>query len=271
MPITEHLPADMQANEAFKGFDSVESLAKGYLDLHGKTSSGSMELLSEELRKDPSMANFKSVTDVAKGFIETKKLVGTIKKAPEKIDGYKLSELKDLHPSLSKANPETQKAFLETAHKMGLAPDQADGLHGWFMQTMNDAIKKGEVSRNERAQAVETELRKDWAGDYDKNYQAVERLVVAAGGPEAAAAFGNLGKSPVVLKTLGRIAKLLSEDSIKSLGANPEGSGSGDAAKKIATVLADKAHPYHNEKDPKHADAVAEVRKLYQEAYNAKN
>ena len=80
MPIT-YEDTGLQTNEVIKGFDTPDALGKAYLELHGKVSSGDVGVLSEELRKDPSIAKFKNVNDLGKSYTELQKVVGTIKHA----------------------------------------------------------------------------------------------------------------------------------------------------------------------------------------------
>jgi len=82
--------------EPLKAFTDPDALGKAYLELHGKMTNGDISVIPEDLRKDPTISNYKNISEVAKGLIETKKLVGQIKKPPETADGYKLTPMQNL-------------------------------------------------------------------------------------------------------------------------------------------------------------------------------
>lgn len=270
MPLPLETP-ELLADEGLKGFNTVDDLAKGYLDLHGKVSSGSIELLPEEIRKDGTIANYKTLADLARGHIETKKLVGTIKKAPATPQEYKLSAIEGLDPN-TKLSPEMQSAFLAEAHKLGAPNETVDGLHKWFVNFIAGSVKKQNQAKADMALQNETKLREEWGADFDKNFNAVTRMLQTTGGQELINELGgNFKNSPLALKGLAKIAALLSEDSIKSLGGNQDHETSqvdkefGEYSNAIATN--DQKHPLMNEKSPDHLKAVARWNQLNELKY----
>ena len=251
---------ELQTNESLKGFETNDDLAKAYVDLHGKVASGSIELLPEDLRKDATLANYKTLSDLGKGFIETKKLVGTIKKAPATPGEYKLSPIEGL-PDNVKLSPETQAAFLAEAHKAGIPNEYVDGMHKWFLNFVAGSINREQQKKADMALQNETKLREEWGGDYDKNFTAVTRMLQTAGGQELLNELGgNFKNTPLALKGLAKIAALLSEDSIKNLGGNQD-QGASAIDKEFAEYSAaiasnDQKHPLMNEKSSDHLKAV---------------
>ena len=105
--------------------------------------------LSDELRAEKSLENIKDVSSLAKSFIHAQKLVGADKipvpnkhatkqdwdavykklGRPETPDGYKFNLPED-----QKVNEEGLKVFADHAHKLGLLPNQAEGMVKFYNQ-----------------------------------------------------------------------------------------------------------------------------------------
>lgn len=276
MSLLEQLPQEMQANEAFKDMPDTATLATKYLELHGKSTTGDISLLSEETRKDPSLASFKNINDLAKSYTETKKLVGTIKKAPETADGYKFSAVEGLDPEFKSAS-DTQKALAGIFHKAGIDNDKADLVQKEVLATLNGGMLKSREARKATALANETKLREEWGGDYEKNFSQVQNVLMRVGGEEAIKAVGDLGgalKSNVTaLKIVHKLISKLSEDSITSLGAAPQSTPDKDAAgKRIAEMIKDReiGKALTNERHPDHAKYTKEWNEMNALAYAEK-
>lgn len=275
IPITYETP-EYVGNETLKTFADTDSLGKAYLDLHGKVSSGSIELLPEEMRKDPAISVFKTVPELAKGYVETKKMVGAIEKAPEKPDGYKFSPVNNVHPGL-KADG-IQNAFRGIFHKAGIGTKAADAIQQEVLGVLSSGMTQAETQRKEIAQKAETELRQSWGGDYDKKVDGIINVLNKAGGV-LEADLDTVSKamkgSPTLIRALGKIVGLLSEDSIGSLGANADTqiSTKEAAAAEIAKLNAEiikegTKHPYYDAKHPDHAKFNENFQKLFQLAHS---
>lgn len=257
---------ELQSNEAFKTFDSIDALGTAYLDLHTKVSNGSIDILPEELRKDPSVSVFKSLPELARGFMETKKKVGTIKTAPEKPELYKINPVNEQDPDL-KISDDFYNNFKIEAHKLGLHNEQVDGMNQFLIKALSKGLAQTRAEAKTRADQSDASLRQEWQGNYEKNKTLADRLITQAGGKEALDEFNGLGRPKNLLKSWVKVASLLSEDSIKSLGVSSLETTGVDAQQKIKAINQDSKHPYWNEKDPKHADAVKEMRELYKIAH----
>jgi hypothetical protein len=259
MPITYEDSA-LGTNEAVKGFDKTDDLAKAYLDLHGKVSSGSMETLPQDLRENETVKFYKTVPDALKGLIETKKLVGGIKRPPADATGYKFSNVDGLDASV-KPDAGFQKVIAEEALKAGLPAEHADFAHKISMQYLNNLVLKQRQAGEERFKANDAILHQEWGADYEKNFNGVVRMLVKSGVDEKDAG-SAMKNAPNFLKGLGKIMSLLSEDSIENLGGHEGGGGATDAEEKeyqeyrTALQTQDLKHAYFNEKLPGHMKAV---------------
>ena len=175
MPISFETP-ELQTSEALKSFENPDALAKSYLDLQGKVNSGDVSLLPEEIRKDPSIAKFKNVTDVAKSYVEAQKLLGGIKHAPAKVEEYKFTALKDLHAGVAGGAEQTQKFIAQLLHGQDIDNDRADKIQQAILMGLHQSFTKRDAERVEKNKQIETELRGSWGSEYDKNKMNVENI-----------------------------------------------------------------------------------------------
>lgn len=268
MPLTEIAP---EYSESVKSFETPNDLAKAYHELNTKISSGDISILPEDIRKDPTVAKYKTVSDLAKGHVEATKLVGSIKKAPETPDGYKFTPMAGLHKGLANV-VETQKALGTMFHKAGLHGEQADMLQQQILNSLSTGLQKNDEFKAQRGQQVETELRKEWGENYDKNLGNVVNILKRCGAEDLA---NNIGGDAISLKAISKITSLLSEDSVGKLGSSTNtGSpstkdGALQALKEFnkQVQLQGQKHPWLDKKNPDNEKVTEEYNKLFEVAY----
>lgn len=248
-----------------------------------------------KLKEHPSVAKFKDPTNLLKSYIESEKALGSRVAIPDKnskpedvaafrkkigvpdnIDGYKLSEVKDLHKSLS-VTPEGTKAFLEVAHKLGIPNEAADKLNEWFLKRVSENVTAKEAADTKALTEATALLQKEWGDKFNENLEGAKKFAELLGGKEIADKLGADGSNPALLRLLYKCSTALGEDAIKKLNSGSgAGGGTGDpkkdAATKIDSINALKGkeraeHPYFNDSDPKHQEACKEMRELYKLAY----
>lgn len=265
-PLSLETP-ELQSNETLKSFDSADSLAKSYLELDSKFKSGSIDVLPEEIRKDPAISVFKNVSELAKGYVETKKMVGGIKKAPDKSDDYKFTSLQNLHPNLKSDG--ITSALKGVFHKAGLHNEAADVVQQEVLSILSQGMAKSDQDKTELIKKNETSLRQEWGADYDKKLDQVAKILARAGGDEAikntSEVAKSLGGSPMLLKALGKIVGLLSEDSIGSLGDTGDKpvNDKVQAQARISEIINMKPNPIIDEKHPDHKKVKEEWDNLH--------
>ena len=195
---------------------------------------------------------------------------------PEKPEGYKLDPVEGIHESI-KVTPETTQRFNGEMHKMGLTNEQANSINAMQMNYLNDAVKAQEQAEKTASEAAETSLRAEWKDKYDANKNAVVALMTKAGGQEAIDAMGGvegLGNNPVVLKALGVISGMLSEDQINKI-QGPKGPQGGnetqeEAKAKLSEFMkpgSDDHKALIDENDLRHGEVVSNRDRLYKIAY----
>jgi hypothetical protein len=250
--------------ESTKDFATPNDLAKAYTELNARAASGDISLVAEEARKDPALSTFKNVNDLAKSFIETKKLVGTIKHAPAKPEEYKFTALKDLHAGLSAEG--TQKFLATRLHALDIDNDRADKLQQEILLGLHNGMVQQDKVRADKAKEVETSLRGEWLENYDKNKANVENIFKRLGLED----YGReISGDPIKLKAMHKLTSLLSEDSIGKLGENTNtgvDTKTKEGAKKaLDEMMSDivKTGKTHAFNDEKHKDHVATVKKYH--------
>jgi hypothetical protein len=230
-----------------------------------------------ETYKDTPVGKYKTIGEVVKGYGEAQKLIGAkgvivpSEKAtpeevekfynslgrPEKPDGYKLSPMSGLHPEVD-MSPETEAGFKAFMHKHGIPQREADGIRKDYYTMMSQSLVKRDQEMLTKKHSAETALRQEWGAEYGTRLSQASQLVEKFGGEGAREAFGDLGNNPIVLKTLGNLAKHFNEDTF--VKGNPVVAG-GENALKLKNIMLDKKHPYWVE-GVGHDEAVAEVMRL---------
>jgi hypothetical protein len=237
------------------------------------------DLISEEFKEEKSLQNFNSMDDFVKSYLSAQKLVGANKiaipnkmatdedwqqvfqklGAPASPDEYKYDFKEE------EINQDQLKAFNETAHKLGLLPQQAEKLINFYNE-MNTSAKEQstQVAANKQIE-VEAQLKKEFGAQYGKRMDQAKRL--------AQETFGNdllnntflqdgsrLGDNPEVIKAFSMLADKLSEDEI--IKGDSVGYMTASQIEKEISELTEEGSPYWDKRHPNHRKAVEEVLKL---------
>lgn len=252
-----------------------------------------LDVFPDEVKSDPNWTKHKTPEGFVKYQKERDTLIGrkgvilpTEKSTPEeyekfyneigrpaKPEEYKLSDIKELHPSIQ-VTPESKTAYQMIAHKYGLTNKQADGLNQFLMDVVNRSAMEQDRREQEATKNAETAMRKEWGDKYDSNLKMVTKNILKLGGQETLDAMGGekgLGNNPLFIKMLGNVFSMISEDQMGKFKAiNDNGSGNEtkeQALSKIKEMNNDMKHAIWNERDPNHEEAINERNRLYQIAY----
>lgn len=245
--------------------------------------------LSEELQRDPSIAHIPDVETMAKSYVNAQRMVGADKIAipgshgtdeewnqvydklgrPEAPDGYEL-KMNNVPDGMS-ANQELVGWFQQTAHKVGLSPQQAQVLAdeynmmaGVAEQSPDEAALEAEAREQEGVR----ELQKEYGKAFDNKVGLAKAVLQEHGGDgllELKLSDGRpLGSHPDLVRTFVNIGDMLKsklgEDSIKG----PKSDGSitpADAEKELAKIQV-SGGPYWDRNHPGHSEAVAGALRL---------
>lgn len=198
----------------------------------GTFSEGWLDKLPGDLNGHASLRSIGNVPDLAKSYVETKKLIGTKLEmpgegatpeavaawrktvgAPEKPEGY-LGDAKSLRPE---GIPEDQwdaageKEFLALAHKHSLPPGAVKDIMAFYGNSIAKGLQASQVQEGEVLKAEGAKLRQAWGGEFDANMQMAARVAQTVGlDPKTHPMF----TSADAVQAFAKIGKLLSEDKL---------------------------------------------------------
>ena len=237
-------------------------------------------LIPNEYKEEKSLQNFNKMDDFVKSYLHSQKLVGLDKipvpnkhatdedwkevykrlGSPETADGYKYS-LPEGH-----AVPEdTLKSFSEEAVKLGLLPNQADGIMKYYNDIVNQGVNDQTIKADAARAASEQELRKEFGSTYENRITGAKNLATATLGADflnttMLSDGSKLGDNPHIVKAFAQLSEKLSEDDIVK-GDTPSYLSTNEINKQIAS-LQQPGSAYWDKKHPGHTLAVEEVSAL---------
>lgn len=224
------------------------------------------------------LERFKDVPSLAKGFVETKRMMGADKVSipsehdtdeerrdrfkklgwPDSPDAYKLAIPENAREVISE---DLLKSFVQSAHENYLMPAQASNLWGKLVDL---AVSGGQRSQSETKakQATEmAELRKVWGNEWRQQVELARRVALTFAPDEEAQErwMSALESDASVVRFLNAVGRVMSEDRLKGMG--PEGEG-GDLQQRIKQL---QEHPgYGDREHPEHKKIIEEMNKLSQ-------
>jgi len=243
-------------------------------------------LIPEEYREEKSLQNFNKMDDFVKSYLHSQKLVGLDKIAvpnkhatdedwkevykklgsPETADAYKYSLPED-----HQVPEDTLKSFSEEAVKLGLLPNQADGIMKYYNDVINQGLNDQNMKADEARKVSEQELRQEFGPTFDNKITGAKNLATATLGADflnntMLADGSKLGDNIQIVKAFANLSEKLSEDDIVK-GDTPEYMTTNEITKQIAS-LQQKGSAYWDKKHPAHAIAVEEVASLIRKKNN---
>ena len=243
-------------------------------------------LIPEEYREEKSLQNFNKMDDFVKSYLHSQKMVGLDKipvpnkhatdedwkevykrlGSPETSDQYKYSLPED-----HQVPEDTLKSFSEEAVKLGLLPNQADGIMKYYNDVINQGLNDQNIKAEEARKVSEQDLRQEFGPTYDNKITGAKNLATATLGADflnntMLADGSKLGDNIQVVKAFANLSEKLSEDVIVK-GDTPDYMTTNDITKQIAT-LQQKGSAYWDKKHPAHAVAVEEVAALIRKKNN---
>lgn len=243
--------------------------------------------LPEGIRENPILDKFNSLEDVAKSYIEAQKFIGRKKiplppenatkedwdvvfkslGRPEKAEDYKIPEIKDLPEDFEISN-EMVENFKEEAHKLGLLPPQVEGLYKWYVDTQKNFIEHYNELREEDRANAEANLRKEWGKAYGQNLGFAQKVMKQFADEDAVTEIEeSLGNNPALIKMFYNIGKTMSEDVLAGAGERRFTKTPEEARQEILRIKSDLKHPLHDEFHPEHKQALEYMESLYKMAY----
>ena len=237
--------------------------------------------LSENLRNDPTLSNFKDVESLAKTVVHQQKQMGNripIPKTdeekmevynklgrPETADKYEVSIPTDYKQYM----PEEQvNQFKNVAHNIGLNNEQVNALIEYQKNTIDYEMKNQPARIDASRKESEKTLKNEWGYDYDKNVAKAKRALQVYGDPEILELMNTeAGNHPAVVKMFARLGEDVTEDMAQNTQNNSLAVSPLDAEQEITDIFDDPDHPYHDPKHREHNAAVERVRQLHEKRF----
>jgi hypothetical protein len=259
--------------------------------------------LPEQYRSDASFHDIKNIDGLLSQFVNQKKMLGMDKGQilampkdddekgqsefwgklgrPESADKYVIGKKAD-----GSEYGETDKAFqakiMPVLHKANLTQKQFDAIRPAIDEMTAEAMGEATKRASEYATGQLESLRKDWGATYDENLADAQAAARHLGGDKLIAELNIVkdgkatGDNAELLRALSKLGKQFREDGVLKGGSTPSGDGMDPAAAKaqIAKLQANDdfkkvwltkgATGKVDGKDMTHAEAVAEMTRLYQ-------
>jgi hypothetical protein len=240
------------------------------------------ESLPDSIRANESLGKFKDVGALANSYIELQRMMGSRDKLPnaeskdeewsthyEKLgrpkdtSGYKFPDI----PKEYAVSDDFKGALTGLAHQMGLNQRQFDNMVSWGMsQSKAIGDRQAEVTAG-----LMKGLKDKWGFAADANMERAHKTIAMLAGYKADHPFvkwleesGN-DRNPVIMDFFYDVSKQFEEDNFVDEHTKREAADRSMAQSKINGIMADHKHPYWNEGDPRHGDAVKEVADLYEQ------
>jgi len=199
------------------------------------------------------------VENMAKSYaaLETKlgKSAGEVPDAPE---GYTLKPEK--LPDGIQFNEDAAKQFATAFHNAGVTKEQAGKITDvWFQMEKANHDAMAAAYQESLTKGTEA-LKKEWGSGYAEKIGKVKSVVQSLGyDPTDATLFSN----PTVVKFLGKVTGLLSEDAVASMrGAVAPGSSFVSPTEEAHAIMTDDKHPEHRKYMEGDRNVVKKVARL---------
>ena len=235
------LPDGLNEEPSLQTFDSVDKLAKSYVNLVKK-----MGVPAEQLLRLPQSGE--SYDDVYNALGR-----------PEDHDGYQLGDY----------SPEDTANYREIAHQLGLNNDQASALYDIYQQDMQNRMDEEDAEFEQFEVENLQELQQEWGDKFNHNLEMARRAFMNFATPEAVKVLEEtgMGNHPELLKVFARIGEVLAEDSVLpgSNNAVLGGVNPASAQQQINELMSDTEfrNAYQDGYHPGHKEAVEKMTKLY--------
>jgi len=232
--------------------------------------------LSEDIRADKSLENIKDISGLAKSYIHAQKMVGADKipvpnkyateddwnavyeklGRPKTADGYKF----DL-PQDKQVDEMSLKEFSNQAHKLGLLPNQAQGMVKFYNEMTSKSLQDADSKALAARENSTKELKQEWGQAFEQKVSKAANLANSVGAKELLntnlADGTKLGDHPVMIKAFAQLADKMGEDSLVQ-SSGPTYLTPSQIDKQIGE-LTQTGSAYWDKHHPNHQAAVDEV------------
>jgi hypothetical protein len=260
--------------------------------------------LSEDLRNDPSLKDFKDINGLAKSFVEQKRMLGNSIRIPSEDAGEealnqfydKLTNVKGVMRSPDTpegrdalltylgrpenpdgyefqvrdsvpVDPQGLNEFKNLAHQLGLTKEQAQKSMEYYHN-----IRMGEIDNfNQVSSHNEASLKEMWGNEFQNNVQAANALAQTYKDsyPEAYMDLQKIQNNPIVLDIMANHARVLHEQGNPNIVSQVQkfGMSSAEAIERIRDIQTNPAYINGLDGDPQRELLQQKLNELYPIAY----
>lgn len=237
--------------------------------------------LPDELKNDPTLANFNDVESLAKTVVHQQKQMGSRIPIPKDEEGFN-----ELYSKLGRPDeasgyetkvPEGMEAyfgandldnFKNVAHQIGLNQKQVDALINYQAGAIQNQLQNEPAVLAAQKDETETYLKQEWGLDYNKNLRAAQRALQVYGDEDIMELMNtSAGNHPAVIKLFARLGAEVTEDMTQNTQNNTLAANRLDAQDEISATFANNNHPYFDAKHPEHRAAVERMRQLMEKVH----
>lgn len=242
--------------------------------------------LPAELKSAKSLGTINTIEDLAKSYVNSQSVIGRrfedltpeqldhyykTQGRPETPDGYDLSVPEELAANI---DPDLQDFYKQKAHEFGLNSEQAAGLYAQVAQFEAEKQAQAEELKQIELKEQADQLKKDFGPAFDERVELANRALNELGGEEAIAAIEELGaiNNPALVKLLANAGELISEGKLSGAKTTGKfGMTSEEANQKITDLRKDPEFMKHytNPASSRHAEAKKQFEDLYKIKVNS--
>jgi hypothetical protein len=160
-----------------------------------------------------------------------------------------------------------EKAALPVAHKLGLTPQQLQGLLDFYAGHQGQSFQTAMRGRGDEQLQSVGQLQQEWGPTYDAKVSQAARAARYFGG-QSLVNFLNesgMGNNPELVRTFAKIGSMMTEDTLK-IGKSQGFSMTPDEARREANKLM-ASEAYTKRDHPEHGSVVEHVQHLFEHAY----
>jgi len=243
------------------------------------------ENLAPEIKDHPCMSSFTSYEDVCKSYVGAQSLIGVDKipvpkdekdenwgvvynrlGRPEKPEGYKMEEVKDL-PEGFKVTDESVKEYMNVAHQHGLSQKQAAGLYDFYIKQQGSQYGSALKGVADAAEATSKALRVEYGAAYDGQIALANKTLQHLAGEDSKELAAKYGNDPKFIKMMVKVGNDMSEDILGTGAPRPGAMTPAAALKEANAMLGDASSALNNALHPEHKAAVQRYTELNQLAH----
>jgi hypothetical protein len=232
--------------------------------------------MPEELQNNETLNNYKTIEDLARGHIETKRMVGDRVKIPdenatqEERDKFyarmgrpETPDAYELPKNELPVDDNAVNAFKKKAFEQGLSKKQTEAIYSDYIENIKGisakALAEYETSVNQQVEV----LKSRWGNDFEKNKELAVRAFDHYASPtlKATVEREGWGNHPDFVELFHNIGVATSEDVLRSAGS-PDYRGIDDKIKSINAELFNMP-----EGTPGRAEKIKQRDALYKERY----